>query len=90
MQKKVFVRQEHIEEGEKLRYSLSQLRSENCPVALALKDAGFENVKVWSGGWRFLKDDARITGTFSHKVTAFINGVDASKEGKPFSFIARY
>ena len=94
MQKKIFVRRKHIKEAEKLRnFGFSNRRCESCPVALALKDAGFKEVQVSSQQWSFLNDvndAARIVGTFSRKVTAFIHRADYYEEVKPFSFIARY
>lgn len=75
----VNVEQKHIDKGD-------QCECDTCPVALALLDAGCDDVSVTYYYIDFTyKDEARCIATPDH-IENFINDFDDGKDVKPFSF----
>jgi len=69
------VKQEHLNKGKKHKCN-------ECPVALALKDAGFSGVNV-------TYFSATLNGTYvplSKTVESYIKAFDADKPVSPFTF----
>ena len=82
VRKRVYIRAGHIQRG-------MAANSGSCPVALALRDAGFRGALVdsvtvcWGRG---LKKEAAIPT----RIGDFITAVDAGRPVKPTSFTVEY
>lgn len=74
---KIFVTGQHIQKGKR-----GTLRS--CPIARALKDAGFTHVEVGSDGVRV--DGIDLDPPFPPKVRRFVNQFDNGDVVEPFDF----
>lgn len=83
MQKIISVKKKHIKNG---------IRDEvdSCPVALALKDAGYTEANVLGdAGWvRETYDSNRVDVAFPRSVQRFVNKFDLKGKNKvrPFNF----
>jgi hypothetical protein len=83
MKLRVEVKQQHIDKGRRRR-------SESCPIALAVRDAGYRDVKVG------LNLSFGKRGTPGRKIlrlplqaSVWIHNFDNGKPVKPFVFVAR-
>ncbi len=83
MKKLIEVAQKHIKDGIKFK-------TEFCPVALALKDFGFENVNVKTNYVQFREKYDRSLTLYNiilpRSARRFINRFDSSKNVEPFKF----
>lgn len=72
---RVYVKNKHIDANQS---KTSDLRSQACPVASAMRDAGFKNASVGGSMATFTARDGRIVNVhLSKKVQNFINSADA-------------
>ena len=86
---KVNVTQKHIDDGQDIVVNGFNLRSQSCPIARALVDAGFNNPSVCYLN-AFVEDKEstkRMEIKFSKNVGNFINTADEHKPIEPFSFL---
>ena len=83
MKQKVRVTHEHLMEGH-------PANTQSCPIALALKDAGFTYASVnYNEALLHGPNEMLFKMKFSEDVSQFIRTFDAGVKHKPFSFKAR-
>lgn len=84
MNKLIKVRRKHIEAVDRsFLYG-----SNNCPVALAFKDAGYKDAVVCTAYQIFLGKPAKMIRS-PRSVSRFVNRFDDGKKVKPFNFILK-
>jgi hypothetical protein len=76
---KITVTQEHIENGE-------ACSSDSCPLALALKEAGFKNAFVGGGYIFFDSRDPDRYIAMRWDIYDFVRDFDTKKPVRPFTF----
>jgi hypothetical protein len=60
-----------------------------CPIALALMEHGFDGVQVLGRGFKFYKDGNRFRGLLPQKARKFIADFDAKRRVEPDIFILK-
>lgn len=83
MKVKVEVKAKHIKAGlpENFRF---------CPIALAVKDKGFQRPYVTVEVSAYDKEDNPVVASLPLKALNFIDKFDEGKKVKPFSFVANF
>jgi len=79
------ITRKHIANANKLRKSKGYLPWSDCPVALALREAGFQSPQV---GLRSIQVCGRVFRT-TWRMVEFIRNFDARRKVKPARFLLR-
>ena len=82
IKRKILVRKSHINNG-------SCGDPYKCPVALALKAAGFKGPQVLAEDAEFEKKGLRYIANLPKRIQNFIDNFDGGKLVKPTSFVLR-
>ena len=84
---KISVKQEHIDNG-RMEPGAGQMVCENCPVALALKEAGLVDPFAGYGRMHWTDKDTglEVSARTPAKVYIWMQRFDSRRLGEPFSF----